>query len=225
MIAHRGASLRAPENTIKAYSKAIDLGVEMIELDVHMTHDNQLVCIHDRELNRTTDGIGLINELTLEEIQSFDAGDGEVVPTLEDVLVLCKDRIMVDIELKAIDIEKDVLSVVEKHNMLDKVIFSSFYHGSLLVLKELSGLCKTAILVNKPIEDLIGYAKSIQANAINPKLSLLDSNLAEELHNASLQIYPWTVNTESDATRVLSLGIDGLITDDPEMMQRIIAQF
>ena len=197
----------------------------MIELDVHMTHDNQLVCIHDRDLSRTTDGTGLINELTLEEIQSFDAGDGEVVPTLDDVLLLCKDRIMVDIELKAIDIEKDVLSVVEKYNMLDKVIFSSFYHGSLLVLKQLSASCKTAILMSKPIEDLIGYAKSIQANAINPKLDLLDSSLAELLHSACFQIYPWTVNTESDATRLLSFGVDGLITDNPELMKRIIAYF
>ena len=100
----------------------------MIELDVHMTHDNQLVCIHDSDLSRTTDGTGLINELTLKEIQSFDAGEGEVIPTLDDVLMLCRDKIMIDIELKEIEIEKDVLSIVEKHNMLNKVIFSSFLH-------------------------------------------------------------------------------------------------
>jgi glycerophosphoryl diester phosphodiesterase len=223
VIAHRGASSDAPENTMKAFSRAIEIGADMIELDIHMTLDNQLVCIHDNDLDRTTNGTGFINELTLEEIQSYDAGDGQIVPSLEKVLALCKDRIMLDIELKEFDIEQNVLSVVERYKMLEEVIFSSFYHGSVLTLKKLNTSCRTAILFDSPIEDIVDYALSIQANAINPPFDMIDIDLVESVHSAGLQVYPWTVNSKATATKLLTFEVDGLITDEPEMMKRLIS--
>ncbi len=218
IIAHRGASSEKPENTISAFQRAIDLDADMIELDIHETLDQELVCIHDYDVTRTTDGIGLISEMTYEQLTSLNAGDGECIPLLSDVLDLCRDKIDVNIELKIMDIEKELLELVEKKDMLDNVLFSSFYHETLIILKESCPNCKTAILYESPISNVVSYASSMQASAINPLHSLISSDLVEDAHSSQLSVYPWTVNDCDTAHRMLEYKIDGVISDNPALM-------
>ena len=125
VIAHRGASGLAPENTMLAFRTAYNVGAHMIELDVQQTADGKLVCIHDYDVDRTTNGSGAIVELSFREIQELDAGKGEKIPSLDEVLDYVRGRMKINIELKVLDIEKEILSMVQKRNMISDVIVSS----------------------------------------------------------------------------------------------------
>ncbi len=216
IIAHRGASGHAPENTLLSFQQAFDYGAQMIELDVHETIDGELVCIHDSTVDRTTDGSGEIHRLTFKELLALDAGDGERIPLLEDVLKYASGKIQVNIELKVIGVEKKVLDMVERSGMLQDIMISSFFHGTLVAIRELSDMTKTAVLVDKPKDELVRYTMDLKANAINPDHRLVTPALVQEIHGAGLKVFPWTVNDPKIMKDLFSVDVDGLITDYPD---------
>lgn len=216
IIAHRGASGHAPENTILSYQQALKYGAQMIELDVHETIDGELVCIHDPSVNRTTDGEGEIHRLTYKELLELDAGEGERIPLLEDVLKFAAGKIQVNIELKIIGVEKKVLKIAEQNRMLQDIMISSFFHGTLVTIRDLSDGTKTALLVDKQKDELARYALDLKANAINPDHQLVTPELVQEIHNAGLKVYPWTVNDSIIMKELFTIDVDGLITDYPD---------
>ncbi|MFW9927351.1 MAG: glycerophosphodiester phosphodiesterase, partial [Candidatus Thorarchaeota archaeon] len=126
IIGHRGASGHAPENTFLSFEKAWNFGATMIELDVHETIDGHLVCIHDSTIDRTTNGTGKVNSLSLNEIQSFDAGLGQIVPLLDDVLTFARGKMQINIELKIGGIEEKIVSLDNDLKMTNDVLVSSF---------------------------------------------------------------------------------------------------
>jgi glycerophosphoryl diester phosphodiesterase len=217
IIGHRGAAGHAPENTLLSFATALNLGAHMIELDVQETLDGHLVCIHDRTLDRTTDGSGAVSEMTLQDLRTFDAGLGEKIPLLSEVLDMARNRLKVNIELKTLGVEKRVFDLVNFREMAHEVMVSSFFHDTLIAMKEISSEVETAILINAPKSNLIPYTLELGFNAINPRFSLVSHEMIEEAHNNSLKIYPWTVNDSSQMLELLNLGADGIITDYPNV--------
>lgn len=216
VIAHKGASGYAPENTLLSFQRAIDLGADMIELDLRETLDGELVCIHDSSVDRTTNGTGEIHELTYKELRGLDAGEGEHIPLLTEVLSLASGKIKVNIDLKVIEVEKELLDLIEDYKIAQDVFVSSFFHGTLRALRDLSDNIETAVLVEVPKDDLVPYALDFDVNAINPNHKLVTPELVEEAHSVGLMVYPWTVNDLEMMKQLLAFGVDGLITDYPD---------
>ncbi len=189
----------------------------MIELDIHETLDGQLVCIHDTNVNRTTNGSGNVAEMTLQELRMLDAGEGQKIPLLYEVLDMVRNRMKVNIELKTLGLERNIIDLVASRKMINDVLVSSFFHGTLLTTKELNSQVKTAILVDTLIDDLISYSSELGADAINPQFSSVSIELIEEAHRNSLKIYPWTVNDSSQIFELLRMRVDGIITDYPNL--------
>ncbi|MGD9396966.1 MAG: glycerophosphodiester phosphodiesterase family protein [Candidatus Thorarchaeota archaeon] len=222
VIAHKGASGYAPENTLLSFQRAIDLEAHMIELDLRETLDGELVCVHDPTVDRTTNGIGAIHELTYKELRGLDAGEGEHIPLLTEVLRLASGKIKVNIDLKVIEVEQKLLDLIEDYKMIQDVLVSSFFHGTLGALRDLSENIETAVLIEVPIDDLVVYALDFNVNAINPDHKLVTLELVEEAHSVGLKVYPWTVNDLQTMKQLLAFGVDGLITDYPDRAAGVI---
>ena len=225
MIAHRGASGYAPENTMKAFRIAWEMNADMVELDVQETSDGRLVCIHDFELPRTTNGEGYVGEATYHEIMELDAGQGERVPLLSEVLDFARGKIGVNIEVKAVNVEKRILDMVTEREMLDSVMFSSFMHNTVREIKNLNADTRTAILLSEPRDDAVRYTLDLGANAINPPFETLTPKLVEAAHDARLEVFPYTMNDASSMRKLLSIGVDGLITDLPDVCVKVVETF
>ena len=216
IIAHKGASGYAPENTLLSFRRALELRAHMIELDLRETLDGELVCIHDPTVDRTTNGNGEVHNLTYKELQELDAGKGEQIPLLNDVLRFASGKIKVNIDLKVIEVEKKLLDLIEDHKMVQDILISSFFHGTLETIRDLSESVATAILTEVPMDELVCYALDFNANAINPHHKLVTPELIQDAHRVDLKVYPWTVNKWHTMKELLTFGVDGLITDFPD---------
>ncbi len=220
-VAHRGANKLAPENTLKSFRKAIELGADMIELDVRATKDREIVVIHDADISRTSNGKGYVREYTLEELRKFDFGEGEKIPTLKEVLELAKGKILVNIELKEPDIVPEVVKIINETGMIDQVIVSSFIHPALLMVKKIEPRIKTAILFGCYPVDIVGLAADAMANFINPYFEAVDENMVKIARDAGLGVMPWTVDDENHMKRLIKLGVNAVITNDVEKFLKI----
>lgn len=225
VIAHRGASGSAPENTLLAYLLAFELGAHMFELDVQETTDGHLVCIHDYEIDRTTNGQGAVSDMTLTELKSFDAGSGEKIPLLSEALDMARGRIKVNIELKVLDVEARVLELIRTRKMQHEVVISSFFHDTLSVVRELDTSIPTAALISEEHADFVSLIQNLKANAINPHYDLVTPEFIESAHGNGIGVYAWTVNHQDTMLDMIRFGVDGIITDHPEtcleLMRRI----
>lgn len=231
VIAHRGASSSAPENTLSAFKKAIDIGATMIELDVRKTKDEELVVIHNSTLNKTSNGKGLVSSYRLDELKKFDMGGwfkpefkGEKLPTLKEVLDLCKDKILLDIEIKSFNIEEKIIKLINEAGMGSKVIITSFIYNILKKIKKIDNKIKTGIIV------LTGYSlrgirkKRLNIDAVVPHGGLfLSKNLVDMAHKEGLDVYVWTLNKYVWIKRALKFGVDGIITNHPEIVMQMIS--
>ncbi len=225
VVGHRGAAAYAPENTLKSFEMAWKMGADMIELDIQSTADGRIVCIHDYELERTCGHTGLVHETDYDIIRTLDAGEGEHVPLLSEVLDFCKGKIGVNIEIKEPGVEEQALRLVQERDMLDAVLFSSFLHGTLQNLRELDTDAKTGVLYSEPPDDPVKHALSLDANAINPLFFTIVPELVESAHSAGLKVYPWTVNDEDMMLELLKIGVDGIISDMPDLAVRVVKDY
>ena len=166
IYAHRGASAIHPENTLRAFRHALAVGVDGIELDVHATADGIPVVIHDRDIGRTTDGVGYVDEIPLARLQTFDAGDGERVPTLAEVLALVGDAVQLDIEIKGLGIERAVLEVLAQYPAVSWAI-SSFDWNTLRTVRRLDAAAELWPLAERVGDDLIAIAAELASPAVS----------------------------------------------------------
>lgn len=229
VFAHRGLSGYYPENTILSFEKAIKEKPYGIELDVHKTKDNQLVVIHDEDVERTYLGAGLIKDYTLEELKKLKCRQYEFkenekckIPTLDDVLYLIKNsNIKLNIEIKSDiihykDIEVDVVNAINKFNLVDKVIISSFNHTSCTICKKLNPDIEVAILTeyktinNKP---LALYAKDLSVDAIHISKSIASKNLIDEAKKFNLPVRVYTINKIEYIEELKNIDVDAIFTD------------
>ena len=231
IFAHRGFSGKYPENTMLAFEKAVEIGVDGIELDVHLTKDNEIVIIHDEDIKRTCDGEGLVKDMTLEELHKFDASAtfrGVYgfcgIPTLREYFELVKDTpIITNIELKTgvyeyPTIEKRVIDMVREFGLSDKIIFSSFNHFTVKRCEEIAPEIKRGFLTGDWIYDFGKYTAERNVQCCHPWHISLSQEVVDEMHAAGCEINTWTVNEYEDIERLNAMGVDSLIGNFPDRM-------
>jgi glycerophosphoryl diester phosphodiesterase len=231
-IAHRGASAYEPENTLRAFARAIDMGATMLELDVHLSADGHPVVLHDGELSRTTNGVGPVSELALAEIRRLNAGQGERVPTLAEVIDLARGRAELYIELKGQQTPAAVVSALRDAHFLDGAVVGSFYPWLPQKVKFLEPAIRTSILVGVGERDggFLEWAKAIDADYIHPCWEqasptphvLLSPAWIAEVRGQGLGIILWHEERPSELRELVKLDIDGICTNTPDVLARIL---
>ena len=217
-IGHRGAKGHVAENTLVSIKKAIDLGADGIEIDVFKCLSGEIVVFHDKSLDKLTNGTGLIEEKTLEELKELRVLDTkEQIPTLLEVIQSIDEGIFLNIELKGRNTAEGSLELVKRHvTNSDNILFSSFNWDELKDLRKLDNQIKIALVTREDPVLAINPALSLNAIAINPSYKNLNKKNTSEIYKAGLKIYTWTVNEESQINRMINLGVHGIITDFPE---------
>lgn len=219
VLGHRGAPALEPENTLRSFKKAIELGVDQIELDVHFSKDGELMVIHDEKLNRTTNGNGFVKDFTLAELKKLDAGKGEETPTLQEVIELVRDKdVFLQVELKELNMEKHILDLIQKNNFEEKVMIISFLHRELRKIKELNSRIKTGILIGRRFIDPLKRLREVKADAASMRHTLVSKRLVEKLHRNNIELTVWVVNELKDVRRMVDLGVDIIGTDKPDLV-------
>ena len=217
-IGHRGAKGYEPENTLVSFEKAIQMGADGIELDVHLSLDGHLIVIHDETIDRTTNGKGVVNQLTLQELKSFKINEKYTIPTLEEVLDLVNQRCFVNIELKNQDTAEKVAQLIE-HYISDKnwnhnhFIVSSFDWNALQQVRFLNENIRIGVLTETDLDLAISFARFMKAEALHPDFQLLSNEYIAKIQEKGIKVFPWTVNEIDDIQRMKSFKVDGIITD------------
>ncbi len=247
VISHRGANKVAPQNTIAAFKKSAEIGCDGLETDVHLTKDGIPVICHNFTIDATSNGKGAIKNMTLEELRQYDFGSykgeefaGEKIPTLDEFLEVSKnmgDKMKVlNIELKSekfgeagSEIAIKTIDAVKNHDMFDKLLISSFDPAILVDCKKEDKKCKTGLLYCpsdfisvKIAPRPVSFCKEIGADALHPFHMYVTRLYVERAHRAGIMVNPWTINKELTIKHLLKLGVDGLITDDPDICNTII---
>jgi glycerophosphoryl diester phosphodiesterase len=234
VIAHRGASGYAPENTLAAFQKAIDLGANMLEMDIHLSRDGEIVVIHDHTLERTTTGTGYVKDYAVKELKQFDAGKrfeayrGETIPTLQEVFDLAKDRAMFAIEIKNSpvlypDIENKLVHMIEHNDLVAKVIVIAFYFPSLDKIKRLNPAIQTGILYKRVLLEPWALAETVGANAIHPNYECTPADVVVEARKRGYLVHPWTINNPADIEQWVGYGVDGITSNYPDVLLNIVS--
>jgi len=216
-IAHRGASGRWPENTLLAFEKALDAGSEWLELDVHLSADNELVVIHDFTLDRTTDGFGKVTEHSLEELRQLDAGMGEKIPLLTEVLELAAGRATVNVELKGTGTGAAVGRLL-KHCISENnpILASSLNEKELRNLSALLSQLPLAVVADKLERQTWQLAEELKLWSLNLHKACIDQALVAEAKAKNIKLLAFTVNDRQQFEQLKAWGVDGVFTDFPE---------
>jgi len=221
VIGHRGAMGHETENTLASIQKAIDLGADMIEIDVFKIKSGETVVFHDEEVERLTDSIGNIQDYNFEDLQKLTLIGNHKIPTLQDVLNLIDKKVQLNIELKGANTADRVNFIInyyvkEKGWPMDKFIISSFRWDELKTMRTLNARVPIAILVFGDPLNALEVGKELKAAAINPYFEDLTLENVNEIKKAGFKIYPWTVNEPEEIEAIERLGVDGIITNYPE---------
>ncbi len=237
VIAHRGFSGAAPENTLSAFKKAIEAGSDMVELDARLSRDRKVVIFHDNTLERTTNGTGKVSDHTLEELKRLDAGSwfspahsGEKIPALREVLELARDRILVNIELKAaglgrhniVDLADRSLQDVEEAAMGDQVLFSSFDLSGIRRIREKNPGLPLALITASRWRMPADLITTRLLSALNCRKTILNAGILSKAHQQETKINVWTVDTEKEMNRFIAMGVDGIITNHPDRLIEVL---
>ena len=233
VIAHRGASGHAPENTLAAFQRAVELGATFIETDLHVTRDGRFVAIHDSTVERTTNGSGSVRDFTLSELREVDAGlwfdrdfMGERVPTLEEVLEFSRRHdVVFYLELKYAAVwgmDHALVAALQKAESAPRTIVISFDPATLSPLRRLDPTIMTGLLVEEATPDCIQDAVDLGARQLCPKIWSVTPKLIEEAHRSDLQVVTWTANTAEEMRAMISAGVDGIMSDFPDRLRAVI---
>ena len=234
ILGHRGVPVVAPENTLAGFRKAVEIGSDGIELDVHLSRDGQIVVIHDERLERTTDGSGLVGEKSLAELielnaaAKFAGGAGvQRIPTLDQVFDAVGDACrLINIEIKSgvvlyPGIEAKLVELVRRRGAADKVVFSSFNHYSLVELKRLAPEMAIGLLYMGALVEPWRYAARLGAEALHPIHFTVFPEFVAGAHRAGVQVNAWTCDTPADIRRMLASRVDAIITNDVSLAVRM----
>jgi glycerophosphoryl diester phosphodiesterase len=239
IFAHRGAKAVAPENTLPAFRRALEMGVDGIELDVHTSKDGQLVVIHDFHVDKTTNGTGPVRSFTAAELASLDAGGhfsaqfaGIGVPTLAEVFDLVGDRCRINVEIKSEDPEGGpevelLAALIQERNLRDQVIVSSFNPITLVKMRYIDPKVQLGLLYFTPLPAHLRQAwftAILQPEAVHPYHKLVDEDHMAWAHTRGCAVNTWTVNEPAEARRLAQLGVNTIITDAPDVIARSLRQ-
>ena len=219
-IGHRGARAYEPENTLRSFKRALEFGVDAVELDVRRTKDGSLVVIHDAKVDRTTNGEGLVNEFTLEEIKQFFTEKGEKIPTLEEVLDFLDKKVKVLIELKETGIEKKVLSLIHQKELEKNVIIVSFLEEALRKVRELEDEVETGLIYVRH-KNPIKVALELRVKYLLPLYRFTHTANVQKAHENGLKVIVWTINKQEEVSEYVKKGVDGIASDRPDILRVI----
>ena len=243
IIAHRGANRYAPQNTMPAFERANELGVDGFETDVHLTRDGYPVICHNYTVNETSNGMGSVSSYDLEQIRRLDFGSyfserfrGTRLPTLDEFLTFCEtaDISVMNIELKSpaakeTDIVEKTIAAVHEHGLFNKLLISSFDYRLLVRCKEVDPLTKTAYLYSPDKRDTykmvftpVKFAKKIGADYLHPHHSYVTPAYVRAAHAEGIKVNVWTVDTTPVIKFMLRCGVDGIITDCPDKVRSLL---
>lgn len=235
-IAHRGFSSQFPENTILAFQKALDLGIDWMEFDLQITADGHLVVMHDKTVDRTTNGQGRVSDLTLAEVKTLDAGPhlgaqfvGESVPTFEEVLDLLSGKAKMAVELKFDGLEPigQVIDILQKRGLIDQVSISSFDLDKLPEVKRLCPDCSTTALLKPevdPSRNWVAEAQKYGVDVFGPRHADTTQAMVDLAHAEGLVVRCWGLGKDQGPAleRMIDLGVDGMTTDCPDVLLAIL---
>ena len=226
-IGHRGAMGHEPENTLSSIRKALELGAPCMEVDVYYV-DGHIVVFHDDRLERMTNGTGYLREQSFNDLRSLDVGDGQRIPTLEEVCELIDSQANLNIELKGPDTAVPVAELLSEliSNGWDKNRFlvSSFHHRELLEMKRLNPDIKLGALVRGIPVDGSRFAEDLGAFSVHPSLDFIDQSFVDDAHNRGLKVYVYAVDHPEDIAKMQALSVDGVFTGFPERVLENYAQ-
>ncbi|MFE2041871.1 glycerophosphodiester phosphodiesterase [Streptomyces sp. NPDC059477] len=214
-IGHRGIMGVEPENTLRSFVAAEHAGLDMIELDVHLSKDGALVVLHDEDVDRTTDGTGPVAEKTLAELRALDAGRGERIPFFEEVLDAVRSPLQV--EIKDTAAARALADVVRDRNLVERVEVSSFHDEAIAEIGRLVPGVRTALIGSRYGTDIVERAVQVGARTICLNIRRLTLEVTEAARGANLRIIGWVVNTQDQLRLVRALELDGATTDHPEI--------
>jgi glycerophosphoryl diester phosphodiesterase len=216
-IGHRGARAYEPENTLRSFKKALEIGVDAVELDVRKTRDNQLVVIHDSDVKKTTNGKGLVSELTLKEIQGFSTEKGEKIPTLEEALDFLDKQAKILIELKETGFEEKVLALVREKGVQKNVVMVSFLEEALRKVRELNKDVETGLIYAKH-KNPIKAALELKAQYLVAFYRFTHTANVQKAHENGLKVIVWTINKPEEVAEYAKKGVDGIASDKPDIL-------
>lgn len=222
-IGHRGACGYEPENTIISFKKALELGVDAIELDVYVCKTGELVVIHDDTVDRTTNGKGYVINMAFDELRALDAGKGEQIPTLQEVLDLINNQVLLNIELKGAGTAEPIAEVIKQYTESGKwtkenFLVSSFNHVELKKFNNMMPDIKIgALLCGIPL-DYAKQAEALNAYSFNPSMEFINKELVEDAHSRGMKVFVYTVNELQDIEAMKQLGVDGIFINYPDRL-------
>ena len=227
----------APENTLAAVERALDLGVDLVEIDVHATRDGHVVVLHDATVDRTTDGRGAVRDMTLSEVRKLRAGlwfdppfPDARVPTLEEVLELTRRRVLLLVEVKPRGVSELLVEAIRDLRAMEDIIVQSFHPASVKEVRELERRIPAALLVGRvPVghtrwrgRSLVKKALQVGANALALSHLAATPSLMDEVHRRAMSLWVWTVDEEIAMQKMIQIGADGVITNHPERLHRLL---
>ena len=216
ILGHRGAKGEKPENTILGIKYALDLGVKAIEIDIHLSSDEELIVIHDDTVDRTTNGQGKVLNLSSLELKKLDAGEGERIPLLEEVLDLYKDyNFTLFVEIKSLGCEKKLIKLIKERDLYSKIIAKSFNHRIVKRIKELDSKVKTSCLMYGLPINAVNIIENAKADGISISVSTVDQALVDLCQHNNYKVTVWNVNTKLELAPFVEMGVDFIGTDYP----------
>ena len=229
IIGHRGAYDEAPENTLKGFKKAIELGADYLEFDVHQSKDGALVVIHDIDILRRMGIDNSIVQLTLRELKQLDNG-GEKIPTLTELIKIAKGKIKLQLEIKVPGVTQDLVNILRKNVLIESSIVSCFEIVELLKIKEIEPTLRIGYLIPRVLTNIriikryVLRAIKNEFYSIHPNYQVVDREFVELAHDNSLKVNVWTVNEERIMRKLIDLGVDGIMTDDITLLNKLLGR-
>jgi len=217
IMGHRGAAALEPENTLLSIERAMEIGVDAVEIDVRLSKDKEIVVIHDSTVDRTTNGTGPVSGYALKEMKKLDAGKGETIPTLDEVIDLIGNKVRLVIELKEEGTERRVVELIKRNNLDDKVYVISFWHSLVKTVKKMDSRIKTGVLlVGCPVDACI--ATQASANALVMKYTFVNRKFVEIAHKEGLKVFIWNIDDPQLLKPYADMRVDGIGSNDPRVL-------
>ncbi len=217
-VGHRGARAYEPENTLRSFAKALELGVDAVEFDVRRTKDGAVVVIHDADVDRTTNGTGLVKDLTREEIKRLVTEKGGEIPTLEEALSFLDKKVKILIELKESGFETEVLQPIREKGLEENVIIVSFIEEALEKVRALNDKVETGLIYvrhRSPVET----ARALRANYLLPLYRFTHTADVKRAHKTGLKVIVWTINKSEEVKEYAKKGVDGIASDKSDILK------
>lgn len=217
IVGHRGAAGYAPENTLLSFQKAIDIGCQKTELDVRLSKDKAVIVIHDADVKRTTDGQGLVSKMNLAKLKELNCPHNQKLPTLQEVIDVCKDKIDLQIELKSKGTPGPVNELIFKNKILNRITITSFDINLLKEIKNINPQLKVCYLLKRYSANIWDYIKAIPLEYLGLRSRIVKEKMVEHAHQLGIKVYAFQLNNEVTYKKLVKMGVDEIGTDFPKL--------